>query len=136
MKKYFLKKSFFISGLLDEIDPSIKSIALFGDKMGNSKALANLNHWLNQDENNCVYVVHHEKDIKYPFSKTNSKQINEMVNKRCNDLDSFFENEEIRLKAELEKWNSLEDYERVKVPRHSNEETSNFNTKWNECNID
>ena len=113
----FSEMPFFYESGFKELDPSVKSVALFGNQSGLSKSLMNLNDWLNKSGTHRVFIVHSDKNISDHLGKTSSNKINDHITKTLHELKDFFHHEEIRLEEELKKWNELEDYERVKFSR-------------------
>ena len=64
------------------------------------------------------FIISSDKNILENLGKTNSDIVNQYCKKIKNDYENFLSEEEARLKEELQKWEKLEDYERVKYLAH------------------
>ena len=113
---YFNEEENFHSVIPVSLDANLKEVAIFGDANEVSAALLKMNSWQDIDGKSIV-IISSDKNILKNLGKTNSNIVNQCCEKIKNEHENFLLEEETRLKDELQKWESLEDYERVKYPR-------------------
>ena len=125
-EKYFNTKSNFLVGIpgieqLEDIRSKAKNITICGEELLSSFWIYLLKDWIFEDSGRQLFIISENKDIANQLGQTGNDQVDTCVQAILEKNNIQIQKSAKSLENAIKKWEKLEDYERVKVPKPQEE---------------